>query len=181
MRVQKLRGLPDMAATYPAPHDHRIYGHGHHVRIEVTKALARWHGRDCAKAADLSCGNGEVLANLPMEGTYGDFAPGWPIQGPIDETLKTIDHVDIFLCNETLEHLEHPAITLCAIREKASKLILSTPVDAWDDSNGEHLWAWDREFVEVLLHDSGWHVDGYASFDSRPLGEPYNYGMWAAS
>jgi hypothetical protein len=60
-------------------------------------------------------------------------------------------------------------------------LVLSTPLDCWDDDNTEHLWAWDRPGVEMLLADCGWSLDYFIDVDSRAWGETYRYGIWVAS
>lgn len=185
--IRRLRGLPDMEATYRSPHDHRIYGHGHHLRVEQSKLVACWLAEKsgAVSGADLSCGNGAVLSATEPVGVtathFGDYAPGWPYQGPIEQTVGEIPRVDLFVCCETLEHLDGPVDVLGAIREKAGNLVLGTPVGTLGDSedgNGEHLWQWDREGVESMLSDTGWSPVVYMSVDSRLLNEPYLYGIW---
>lgn len=169
----ELRGL------YRTPHDHRRW-HDHHLRVDVSIAVARWLAGDgVAAAADLSCGNGAILTAIPAAMKhYGDFAPGYQHQGPIEETIGQIPDVDLFVCSETLEHLDDPDVVLGRIRERSRMLVLSTPVDAWNDSNPEHYWAWSREDVEEMLTAAGWQMHVYATADFRPMGLPYCFGIW---
>lgn len=193
--IRRLRPLPspdELAAMYPVPHDHRIYGRGHHERVEATIALALEHLDESARwsVADLSCGNGEIARRIvtdhgPLH--LGDIAvlpgelPGTKYCGPIEQTLDLIPVVDAFVCSETLEHLDEPLVVLGRIRAKASSLVLSTPLECWEDTNGEHLFAWDREGVETSMLGSGWQPDAFTAVDSREYGEPYLYGIWVAS
>jgi hypothetical protein len=131
----------ELAKIYARPHDHRRW-RDHHLRIGVTTAVATWMAdAGLGSAADLSCGNGAVL-NAVKSTTkfYGDYAPGYTYTGPIEETIDQIPHVDLFICCETLEHLDDPGAALVKIREKASMILLSTPVDNWGDPNPEHSW-----------------------------------------
>jgi hypothetical protein len=167
----------DLAKMYAAPHSSASFiDHG--FRISATVAAAP----PAASAADLSCGDGAILRALPVPMKfYGDLAPGYPLQGPIDQTIDQIPQVDLFVCCETLEHLAGPTTTLRKIRGRAQQLLLSTPVEAWGDDNAEHLWAWDREGVEEMLTAAGWHVDTYTTSDHRASGFTYCFGIWVAS
>lgn len=182
--MRRLRNLPDMQATYTEPHDHRLYGHGHHLRVEQTKAVARWlaEWKGCVSAADLSCGNGEVLTDLGRAGVtqrhYGDFAPGYDYHGPIEQTIEEIPNVDLFICCETLEHLDDPQAVLKKIRSKARLLVLSTPIENWNDPSAEHCWSWDRAGVDDLLNQTGWGVLHFSLSDTV-MENYYRYGIWA--
>jgi hypothetical protein len=197
MRVERLRPAHDaetLAAMYAAPHDHRIYGRGHHERVEATIELAC---RAIPEAllltvGDLSCGNGEIARRIctDSDGLHlGDAAvqlldvelPGVKYHGPLEETIHLMPEVDTYVCSETLEHLDDPGKALALIRTKATYLLLSTPLECWGDTNGEHYWAWDREGVEDLMQCTGWIPVAFDSVDSREWGEPYLYGIWVAS
>jgi len=169
---------------YPVPHDH-LRWRDHHLRVEVTVRVGRWilEGLEpeAYSGADLSCGNGSILGSLQViKKYYGDFAPGWPLTGPIEKTLDEIPHVDIFVLSETLEHLDDPDLVLRGIREKSGQLLLSTPVGCWNDSNLEHLWAWTREDLEDMLRAAGWHPYIYSSVDFTMMGLPYKYAVIGA-
>lgn len=185
--IRRLRPAPspdEIARMYPAPHDHRIYGDGHHLRVEQSKQIAAWmKGKYRIRSVtDLSCGNGEIAKSLDLgwQTQLGDFAPGHEFTGPIENTLDQVASADLFICCETLEHLDDPGYVLCRVREVAYYLLLGTPVGIVGDTdtNGEHLWQWDREGVEEMLKDAGWTPEVYASVDTRPFGEPYEYGLW---
>lgn len=192
-RVRPKWSAEELAKIYAKPHDHRIYGMGHHLRVQTTIVLASAYAQaqGWRSIADLSCGNGAILDAVtedwaPLGPTptiiYGDYAPRYPVRGPIEETIHELpDVVDGYVLSETLEHLDDPEAVLELIRLKARHLVLTTPLEAWNDSNGEHYWAWDRESVETMLKRSGWVPDCFASLDSRVFGEPYLYGMWVAS
>ncbi len=196
MRVERLRPLPSperLAELYAVPHDHRLYGRGHGERVEATIALAEGNLPEIERlsVADLSCGNGAIALALATNDDVhlGDVAalpaelPGTKYRGPIEETIHLIPDVDVgvFVCSETIEHLDDPGKVLALARSKADNLVLSTPLECWDDDNPEHLWAWDREGVEGLLKRTGWLPWAFVSVDSRTYGEPYLYGIWVAS
>lgn len=165
---RRLRETPtpdEMLALYPEPHDARLYGHGHYLRVEVTKVWARWMAIDLAvtSAADLSTGNAEIPDALPpsvVETHLGDFAAGYQYRGPIEETIIQVPPVDLFICSETIEHVDDPEAVLLAIRSKARLLLLSTPIGENDTGNPEHLWGWDQEAVAEMLHATGWRTLG---------------------
>jgi hypothetical protein len=60
------------------------------------------------------------------------------------------------------------------------RILLSTPVDEFDDANGEHLWAWDRDGVESMLLEAGWVPRVYMALDCKVFGDVYCYGTWMA-
>lgn len=180
-RLRPAHSPEKLAEIYAAPHDHRKWV-DHHLRVDVTIALARWLARGgIDSAADLSCGNGAIIDALDAQHRYkGDFAPGYPLAGPLEVTLHRIPVVDMYICSETLEHLDDPAAALKQIRSKARSLVLSTPVDAWNDPNEEHYWAWSKEGVEELLTAAGFEVAAYVTADFRHINPHfYCFGMWA--
>lgn len=171
----------EMAAMYAEPHDHRLWGRGHGERVEQMIELAKL--ANAQSVADLSCGNAAVAKSLdlPEESTYlGDYAPGYQFTGPIEQTLNEIGEVDLFVCGETLEHLDDPDGVLSLIHQKAKSLVLSSPIENFDDTNGEHYWAWDAEAVVDLLDQAGFTVREGRTVDSTSYGEPYKYGIWLA-
>jgi hypothetical protein len=171
-----------LSEIYSTPHDHSKYGRDHKLRVESALMLASDVVGifDYSSGADLSCGNGYILDNLNLEKkTYGDFAPRYDVCGPIEKTIKDIDNVDIFICSETIEHLDEPVETLRSIREKSKSLILSTPVEAWGDANPEHYWAWSRVGVELMFRQSGWKPDCFILLDATVFGTIYKFGIWS--
>lgn len=146
----------------------------------LTVALAAPFVQPGSVVADLSCGNGLIASALAEKaGTtpiLGDVAPGWPIQGDLADTIENVGPVDVFVLTETLEHLPDPAAVLAGIQ--ADVLVLSTPVEAWDDREPQHLWAWDRQWISVLATAVGWSESRYVEFDGTVMGDWYRYGIW---
>lgn len=159
---------------YAVPHDHRRYGRGHGERVAATILLAS--SVPAQTVADLSCGNAAIATALCPSPVLGDAAPGYPIHGPIEETLLQIEPVDMLILSETLEHVDNPQLVLARIADKTRILILSTPLECWGDTNAEHLWAWDRDAVEALAGE--FTVKAFTHVDSTAYGEPYDYGIW---
>ena len=129
--------------------------------------------------ADLSAGGAKITptiaAHYGVTPVLGDFGKRYryPITGRIEETIGTIEPVDLFVCSETLEHLEDPDPVLAQIRTKTKRLLLTTPV--WEEpylvSHG-HLWTWRSEDVDDMLTAAGfteWEYRGVSLF-----------GLWMA-
>lgn len=171
----------DLARIYAKPHNHEIYGRGHGVRVEVTNNILKDMAREvgAVSGADLSCGNGAILKSLNIRKKYfGDFAPTYEFTGPLEKTIHEIPKVDIYVCSETLEHLDDPQYALELIREKTKALVLSTPIEKWNDTNEEHYWAYDRDGVESMLLKAGFTPNIFLFLDTEVFGEPYRYGIW---
>ena len=180
VRLRPAHDSAALARIYAKPHNHTAW-HDHKLRVALTAQFAHQLTGKVDTGADLSCGDGTILSSLDVGTRYfGDFAPGYPLTGPIDETIELIPAVDLFVCCETIEHLDDPDLTLKAIRGKAKALVLSTPVDAWQDHNPEHYWAFSRQGVEDMLTAAGFTVVAYAAIDCRPGGGEYQFGVWFA-
>lgn len=181
-RLRPSWSTDELAHIYPTPHDHRIYGRGHAERVDAMRYLVAeltgWGG--ISTVADLSCGNASVTAAaVGVDRVYlGDYALGHELVGPIEQTLDQIPNVDLFISGETLEHLDDPFTVMNRIGKKTRYLVLSTPIDNWNDTNAQHYWAWSQTDVELMLTDAGFTVEGFISVDSRLWGEPYHYGIW---
>ena len=182
--IKKLREFytaKELAEIYATPHDHAIYGRGHGIRVNMTIQLAKdmAYQAEAKSVADLSCGNGAIAKALDIEKTIlGDYAEGYEYSGFLEVNLKKIKNVDLYICSESIEHVEDPGSVLNLIRSKSQTLILSTPIDAWYDTNDEHYWAWGKQDVEMLLKNAGWTPDVFVMLDTTVFGEPYIYGMW---
>lgn len=181
MKRVRLRPAHDPAALaeiYREPHDHTLWL-DHKVRVAVTAAFIRSLSGRVPSAADLSCGDGAILHAIDATvKLFGDFAPRYEFAGPIEETIARLRQVQLFICCETLEHLDDPDPALKAIRQKTETLVVSTPVDAFADTNKEHYWAWDREAVEQMLTEAGFTVVVYNELDLRPANGDYSFGIW---
>lgn len=173
----------ELARIYATPHDHTKW-QDHQLRVAATVEVGKWMGQagGFRSAADLSCGDAAILRGIGDVAGHlhlGDFAPGYPYTGPVEETIHLIPPVDLFVLAETLEHLDDPDKVLAAIRLNTRTLLLSTPVDAWDDPNDEHYWAWSRADVEEMLTAAGFEVTVYSAVDFRMYGHGcYQFGIW---
>jgi hypothetical protein len=154
-----------LAELYAVPHRHDGWP-DHRVRVASTAGLGRelmdLAGHP-AVIADLSCGDAVIPRDLIAYSTapakrviLGDIAPGYELHGPVEQTLDQITHVDMFVCSETIEHLDDPDVVLARIRAKADLLVLSTPLGETTDRNPEHYWGWDQEGVGEMLAATGW-------------------------
>lgn len=171
----------DLARIYRVPHQHAGWI-DHRMRVAFTAQLAHAILKDVETGADLSCGDGALLGAIPLKTRiFGDFAPGWPVTGPIETTVEQIPDVDLFVCAETIEHLDDPDLVLKKIRAKTSRLLLSTPIEAWQDDNPEHYWAWDRAEVDDMIAAAGFTVTTFLALDLRPAQGAYCFGIWACT
>lgn len=181
---RRLRPTPtgdELAQMYAEPHDHTQWP-DHIFRVDVTSALATNVLPPGGKVADLSCGDGVIARRLATTNNaqviLGDYAPGYQYTGPIETTISQIPPVDLFICSETIEHLDDPDAVLTAVRAKTDWLVLSTPDGEDDDANPQHLWGWDAEAVEAMLHAAGFTPKVHTTLDLRPAGCVYSYQIW---
>jgi hypothetical protein len=182
-RLRPRYNAQELKEIYATPHSHAQFP-DHVIRVERTLAIAaQMVAPDDRIGADLSCGDGEVLSRCPglIERIYGDFATGYPISGPIERTILQIPYVDIFFLCETIEHLDDPYGALRLIREKTTKLILSTPLNEADDENPEHYWGWDREGMESILISTGFTPVFYEETELPPGLQKYRFQIWGCN
>lgn len=127
--------------------------------------------------ADMSCGGADITSRLgahfgvaPLLGDFGNVY-GYQYTGTIQETVPQLGDVDLFVCSETLEHLEDPDADLLLIRAHCKRLLLTTPI--WEEpeepSHG-HLWTWRQADVEEMLEAAGFTVDRFVAYSL--------WGMW---
>ena len=181
IRLRPAHTPDQLAAIYSEPHDHWAWGYGHDIRVTQTIALAQWVATNlgATSAADLSCGNGAILDALDVPTKfYGDFAPRWPITGPLEHTVAGIPPVDLFVCSETFEHLDDPDTVAAMIAGKARTLIASTPLAETTDGNVEHYWGWDHDGFGSMLTAAGWRT--VAQVDVA-IPDSYTYQLWACT
>lgn len=176
----------ELRHIYHAPHDSNRWA-DHQIRVRQTVAL----GKEATlpqvggRIADLSCGNAlipRILADhFKAEPFLGDFAykPGYLYTGPIEKTIHELGvNVELFVCSETIEHLDDPDGVLAQIRKRAGQLLLSTPIGENDTVNPEHYWGWDQEAVESMLEDAGWHPMLRTDLNFYHPNYTYNYQIW---
>lgn len=177
---KRLRETPELHSLYTEQYNHTRWK-DHKVRVHSTIALAPWF-TDARSGADLSCGDGAILKGisdlLGFEKTYfGDFVEGYQFHGPIEETIRSLPYVDMFILSETLEHLDDPDDVLRRIRKACKYLILTTPDGEWTDANPEHVWGWDTDEVRKILTNAGFVPEVYQSLSFPSFGY-YTFQMW---
>lgn len=186
---KRLRSTPtpgELAKLYAKPHSHKDFA-DHRIRVDVTSALAHNMLEPGGTVADLSCGDATLAKRLEASHgarlILGDYAPGYEHAGPIEDTIERLGprEADLFICSETIEHLDDPDKVLAAIRDKTHRLLLSTPDSEMNDSNPEHIWGWDGPAVGAMLVDAGFHVEIFTLLDLRLAGFAYAYQIWACS
>jgi len=174
----------ELRRVYAHPYDHTRW-EDHRTRVALTTQFARWYADSyrVRSIADLTCGDGAIARNVAAGTerllTLSDMvhADHLDMIGPIEETLPLLDPVgvDMFICTETLEHVERPDELLAEIRKRAKILILSTPDGETNDANPEHYWGWDVPEIEGMLHNAGWKADRLLMYDTQLV---YNFQIW---
>ena len=176
-RLREAYSAEELASIYATPHQHKEWK-DHIHRVEMTIAFAKWFG-EVTSIADLSCGDGAIINALSAQEKYlGDFAPGYDFHGAIEQTIREIPSVDLFICSETLEHLDDPLAVLKEIRKKTRYLALSTPYGEIDKGNPQHYWGWDKEGISSLLHQAGFKPVIYTLLEFFDPSLTYNYQLW---
>ena len=127
--------------------------------IEIAQDLVNL--TDARSVADYSCGDGSVTNGLKLwhDGSIEatDIGKGDP---PIDELVTVMPYVDLFICTETIEHLEAPWTVLEYVARRAKYILLSTPLDeSVTIGNYEHYWSFTQWDVATILAQSGFSVD----------------------
>jgi hypothetical protein len=166
----------EMQNIYPKPHNHTQFK-DHILRVQKSIELLQEYST-YNSIADLSAGDATIINSLDAKQKYlGDYAPGYDLTGHIDDTLKDIPDVDLFICSETLEHLDDPDTTLKAIRAKTKYLFISTPKGEDDTNNSEHYWGWDDKDVKEMLLNAGFDPVVYFLLELKK-DYHYDYQMW---
>jgi len=160
---------------YPVPHNHLQFA-DHIIRVNTSIDLLKKFG-SYESIADLSAGDATIINSLESDQKYiGDFAPGYEITGAIENTINEIPEVDLFICSETLEHLDNPDAVLTAIREKTNYLFVSTPNGESNNHNPEHYWGWDSEDMKEMLIKAGFEPQVFHLLEFKNY--VYDYQMW---
>lgn len=134
-------------------------------------------------AADLAAGDGELLRQVqtqcPGAVTFtSDLVPHPELDssGPIEATLDQCPDVDLFVCSETLEHLDDPDDVLRRITSKSRYQIISTPNGEPNLINTEHYWTWDTEGIRGMAEQAGLRPLSQLLFTPTPL--YYTFQIW---
>lgn len=177
-RLRPVMDAAELADVYATPHDARRWP-DHQVRVRESIDFIRQQVGPVASAADLSCGNGQIIDGIDAEiRVKGDFASGYEITGPIEDTLCDLDPVDLLICSETLEHLDDPDVVLRLARARCRAIFVSTPT--WETAahnNPEHYWAWGLDDISGMLTAAGFEQQ---TMRLLPLGF-YTFQLWTAS
>ena len=178
-RLRPVYSEAELKEVYSTPHQHAGWA-DHRLRVQTTIALATWFG-EINSVADLSAGDATIINAINAKEKYiGDFAPGYELTGSIDETIEKIPVVDLFICSETIEHLDNPEATLAKIRAKTKAIIITTPDGENNNGNPQHYWGWDREGVRDLIVGAGFTPVIFNSLEFQESQFIYNYQMWGA-
>lgn len=169
-----------LTQVYNHTYDHTFWA-DHRERVAKTIELLDTFAAktDSRTIADLSCGDGAIVlgSRHPWEKvTLGDYTT----TGPIEDTLYTVGHVDMFVLSETLEHVEDPDTLLAMLRVISDHLILTTPHGEDHDENPEHYWGWDSEALHEMLYSTGWTDLDCQLFTPESNGY-YTFQMWRCS
>lgn len=187
MRV-RLRPTPsaeELASMYSAVYDHSRWS-DNLFRVAVTAALAAPVMPSGGVVADLSCGDGAIPRRIADQcqgrAILGDLVAGYDHTGPIEETVHSLaGPVDMFVCSETIEHVDNPQAVLAAVRPVTRRLLLSTPDGETSTANPEHVWGWDAEAVDDMLRTAGFKPELHTTLDCRPAGGTYAFQIWLCS
>jgi 2-polyprenyl-3-methyl-5-hydroxy-6-metoxy-1,4-benzoquinol methylase len=152
-------------------HQERLYLAAEFVRLAVQEIA----GEESVTVSDLGCGDGGLLSliqDAPQVTAWGyDFCPaneaGWTERGVRAFSLDVFgadwDQVqlgDVIVMTETLEHLADPHGVLRQARNKAQRLVVSSP---WNESQNihspEHAWAWNLDGYARMIESAGWLIE----------------------
>ena len=188
-RVRPRWSDEELSRIYAGAFDQRVLGWGGDARVVTSgvigKLLLLGHPTQPV-VVDLAAGNGVIARDIAGttggSALLGDYAPGFDIRGPIEETIIGVNG-DLLVCCETLEHLWDPESVLVKARGRFSFLVASVPIweRAEQEQNGEHYWAFDREGAEAMFVDAGWEPTIYAEVPAYPVGGNgghYICGIW---
>lgn len=189
MTIRRLRPAyppEELHTVYAKQYDHtRWDDHIQRVQATIDFIHAFTITRSRRVVADLSCGDAAIVHGLDgvacaILGDYVDN-PAYAFTGRIEETIKLLGYVDLFVLSETLEHIDDPYALLCDIRQHAAHLVLTTPHDEQDSGNPEHYWGWDDVGVLDLLEQSGWKPRHHLLFTPTGPSAYYTYQLWGAT
>lgn len=187
-RLRPAYTVQELTDIYPAPYDHTRWV-DHVARVEATAAFARRISSPPESIADLSCGDGAIPLAIadwarsklghPVALVLGDLVGGWSIHGRIEDTVEILPPVDLYVCSETVEHLDDPDAILAEIATKATTLLLTTPLGETNTANPEHYWGWDEQGVGDMLTTTGWEPLASTAWAYTPL-PYYTFQFWLA-
>jgi hypothetical protein len=170
-----------LARLYGRTYDHTRWP-DHIERVaETTRLLDEFAAAmGSVSVADLSCGDGAIVngSRHPWaRRVLGDLTT----TGPIETAVRDLEPVDLFVCSETIEHVDDPDGLLVDIGKVARHLLLTTPLGETDpDNNPEHYWGWGAMDMAEMLADAGWTWREMTTFTPQSV-RHYTFQMWRCS
>jgi hypothetical protein len=175
--------------TYPSGYHHTVWpDHIERVAASV-QFINTWvteGGLIVDSIADLSSGDGTIPRELlVLTGAkrlvLGDInrQEGLHIVGPLPDTLEALTPgVDLYVCSETIEHMDDPDFLLQQLRLKSRYLFISTPVsEPLHYGNTEHYWSWSVEDVGQMLIEADWTPVDHLVFTPES-NQTYTFQFW---
>lgn len=169
-----------LAQVYANQYQH-TYWPSHKDRVQVTVEIAQRliDAEGIKTIADFSAGDRAVVQALRRydEAHLADITDdGVDIVERLRKETRTFD---LFICTETIEHVEQPWTLLEEIAPRTRWLLLSTPLDEDpNENNWEHYWSFEAVDIDDLLVQSGFPHGVLTTY--RPDTGPYTYQIWIA-
>lgn len=175
--------------TYPSGYHHASWP-DHVERVAASVDFVReWAGQGgiiIESVADLSCGDGTIPRELALfmeipRVILGDINPGsgTHVTGPLPDTLEAIaPPVDLYVCSETIEHMDDPDFLLRQLRLKSRYLFLSTPLsEPLHYGNTEHYWSWSADDMAEMMIEADWSPVDHVVFEPSS-DRTYTFQLW---
>lgn len=189
-RLRPAYDAKELVSIYSGGYRHEIWP-DHRLRVSASQTIVSWAFQEfnLHSIGDLSAGDGAIArACLADHMTLGDLAydnvkryfdADVTLHGPLEETVTQMGNVDLYVCSETLEHLDDPDSFLSTISFKTKFLFVSTPIgENAGIGNHEHYWGWGTSDVDQMLRDAGFEPVVYSEVQFREERFPYDYQMW---
>jgi hypothetical protein len=189
MTIRRLRPAYDadtLKQVYAQQYDHTHWD-DHIQRVQATlNFIHEWTTSSQRRiVADLSCGDAAIARGIQDTRLVilGDYVENdeYAYHGQIEHTIDLIGYVDLFVLSETLEHIDGPHQLLNKIRQHATHVVITTPLDEQDEGNPEHYWGWDNFGMLDILEQTGWKSVRYEPFVPQVPQPYYTYQMWLAT
>ena len=175
--------------TYPDGYQHTVWpDHVERVAASID-FIGTWvteSGMTLDSIADLSCGDGTIPREVSVRTSVdrlvlGDInqQSGLHIVGPLPDTLEALTPaVDLYVCSETIEHMDDPDFLLQQLRLKSKYLFLSTPVsEPLHYGNTEHYWSWSVDDMSQMLIEADWSPVDHMLFIAES-DQTYTFQFW---
>lgn len=181
--MRKLRRFhtPQRLAEIYANQYQHVQWQSHQERVQVTTEIAQRliDAEGIKRIADFSAGDRAIVSGL------AGYTDAW-LHDITDDGVDIVERLreetfqyDLFICTETIEHVERPWELLEEIAPRTRWLLLSTPLDEDPaEDNWEHYWSFEAVDIDDLLIQSGFPHGVMTTH--RPATGPYTYQIWIA-